>query len=89
MMIAIILAKYFAGFTYIDCYADQVNYEARDLTGLSTTSSSLTIEGCMAYCASAGYTYAGVENGYSIFFILYISWIEIWQMRLLIWQKYV
>ncbi|KAK0111496.1 hypothetical protein ONS95_001851 [Cadophora gregata] len=47
------------------CYSD--NYPSRVLASTSTTSSTLTIEKCITFCNGAGYTLAGLENGYECY----------------------
>lgn len=48
------------GWGYIGCYVDSV--AARALDGPSHyDSAGLTAETCVAYCADAGYSYAGTE----------------------------
>jgi hypothetical protein len=43
----------------VGCVTDSSS--GRALTGTSTTSSSMTVEVCQAFCKAAGYTLAGVE----------------------------
>lgn len=45
------------GFNYTGCYMD--NNPSRSLTGLSTTSSNMTLENCATFCV--GYKYFGTE----------------------------
>ncbi|KAF2251106.1 WSC-domain-containing protein [Trematosphaeria pertusa] len=47
--------------SYIGCGTD--NYFTRALTENHTASTSMTVETCVDYCASAGYTHAGLEFG--------------------------
>ena len=53
-------------YIYIGCYADVINGDIRDLSGLGTTSVNQvgagSVKTCVAYCATLGYIYAGVQN---------------------------
>lgn len=46
--------------TYVGCVSDNVS-GGRALTGASTTSSSMTLESCRAYCDAQGYILSGTE----------------------------
>jgi len=49
----------------IGCFADVINGGSIDLDGgiAILGSSSMTIEVCISYCLSKGFSYAGVQNG--------------------------
>ena len=49
------------GWSYQGCATD--SYTTRTLAGTSENVATLTVEGCMTYCASKGYSYAGAEYG--------------------------
>ncbi|KAL2072787.1 hypothetical protein VTL71DRAFT_12130 [Oculimacula yallundae] len=50
-----------ASWTSKGCYSD--NYPSRVLSGSSTSSASMTLESCVGFCNSAGFSLAGLENG--------------------------
>jgi hypothetical protein len=50
-----------SGWTSLGCMTD--NSDNRALDGGSTSSNDMTIESCVASCASRGFAYAGVEYG--------------------------
>ncbi|KAH9845944.1 putative peroxidase family protein [Teratosphaeria destructans] len=47
------------GFSWVGCYVDGQNPRALAYPGISTTSSSMTVEYCASFCV--GYNYMGVE----------------------------
>lgn len=56
-----------SGWAYQGCYSDSVS--SRVLSGSSfVDSTGMTEQVCVAHCAKAGYTFAGVEYGGSYFF---------------------
>ncbi|KAJ2957735.1 hypothetical protein NQZ79_g6583 [Umbelopsis isabellina] len=50
------------GWTSLGCYVDALTPRTLPY-GAPTISTGMTVEGCESECASAGYTYAGVEYG--------------------------
>lgn len=46
---------------YVGCFKDA--YSNRDLSGLSSGETSLTIESCIAFCSERKYAFAGAQGG--------------------------
>lgn len=51
----------------IGCYADSTTGQIRDLA-LNIPVSPMTIETCIQACRTLGYSYAGAQAGYIVFF---------------------
>ncbi|KAI9835060.1 MAG: hypothetical protein M1819_002612 [Sarea resinae] len=47
------------GWEYVGCATDNVN--ARTLTGYTSSTDNMTVEGCVEECSAKGYTFAGLE----------------------------